>query len=187
MTIEPLSHRSIPGADPSGNAVTADRDASKAGAEDTDDGGLEARAPIVEPIASGRDEAGQPVHRGWAPMGGHRRWMEPFVLAMVGATGGHGYALQSQLDEIGLANGRVDVGQVYRTLRDLEGAGQVVSTWSSDRVGPQRRDYVLTDAGFAALHEWAAVMRERTRLIAEFDELHGIVHLPWREHAEQGR
>ncbi len=134
------------------------------------------------PIASGLDESGQPVHRGWAPMGGHRRWMEPFVLAMVGATGGHGYALQAQLDEIGLANGKVDVGQVYRTLRDLERAGQVVSTWSSDRAGPQRRDYVLTDAGFAALHEWAAVMRERTRLIAEFDDLHGIVHLPWREH-----
>jgi PadR family transcriptional regulator PadR len=139
---------------------------------------------LIDPIASGRDENGQPVHRGWAPMGGHRRWMEPFVLAMVGVTGGHGYALQSQLDEIGLANGKVDVGQVYRTLRDLERAGQVVSTWSSDRVGPQRRDYVLTDAGFAALHEWAAVMRERTRLIAEFDELHGIVHLPWREDAE---
>jgi DNA-binding PadR family transcriptional regulator len=184
MSIEPLPHRSIPGADLGVQAVTADDDASKAGVEGADDGALEARTPIVEPIASGRDEDGQPVHRGWSPMGGHRRWMEPFVLAMVGATGGHGYALQSQLDEIGLANGKVDVGQVYRTLRDLERAGQVVSTWSSDRVGPQRRDYVLTDAGFAALHEWAAVMRERTRLIAEFDELHGIVHLPWREDAE---
>ena len=140
--------------------------------------------PLIQPIASGRDESGQPVHRGWAPLGGHRRWLEPFVLAMVGATGGHGYALHAQLDELGLANGKVDVGQVYRTLRDLEAAGQVVSTWSSDRVGPQRRDYVLTDGGFAALHEWAAVMRERTRLIAEFDELHGIVHLPWREHPE---
>jgi len=51
------------------------------------------------------------------------------------------------------------------------------ATWSSDRVGPQRRDYVLTESGFAALHEWAAVMRERTRLIAEFDELHRRVHL----------
>ena len=143
---------------------------------------VEVAAHEFGPIASGLDESGQPIHRGWAPMGGHRRWMEPFVLAMVGATCGHGYALQSQLDEIGLANGKVDVGQVYRTLRDLEGAGQVVSTLSSDRVGPQRRDYVLTDAGFAALHEWAAVMRERMRLIAEFDDLHGIVHLPWREH-----
>ncbi len=110
-------------------------------------------------------------------MGSHRRWMEPFVLAMVGATGGHGYALQAQLDELGLANGAVDVGQVYRTLRDLEEAGQVISTWSSDRVGPQRRDYVLTDSGFAALHEGGAEMRDPRRLIAEIDELHRRVHL----------
>jgi DNA-binding PadR family transcriptional regulator len=114
-------------------------------------------------------------------MGSHRRWMEPFVLAMVGATGGHGYALQAQLDGLGLANGAVDVGQVYRTLRDLEDAGQVVSTWTSDRVGPQRRDYVLTQSGFEALHEWAAVMHERTRLIAAFDDLHRQVH---REHPD---
>jgi DNA-binding PadR family transcriptional regulator len=129
-----------------------------------------------DPIASGHDANGQPVHRGWAPMRGHRRWMEPFVLAMVGATGGHGYALQAQLDELGISNGAVDVGQVYRTLRDLEELGQVVSTWSSDRVGPQRRDYVLTQSGFEALHDWAAVMRERTRLIAEFDALHRRIH-----------
>jgi PadR family transcriptional regulator PadR len=140
------------------------------------EGELEASEPAVEPIASGSNDAGQPVHRGWRPMGAHRRWMEPFVLAMVGATGGHGYALQAQLDELGISNGAVDVGQVYRTLRDLEEAGQVVSTWSSDRVGPQRRDYVLTQSGFVALHEWAAVMRERTRLIAEFDELHRRLH-----------
>jgi DNA-binding PadR family transcriptional regulator len=158
--------RTTPEADPG-------QDASVVG----DSGDTAAAETVIEPIASGRDATGQPVHRGWAPLGSHRRWMEPFVLAMVGATGGHGYALQAQLDEIGLANGAVDVGQVYRTLRDLEEAGQVVSTWTSDRVGPQRRDYVLTDSGFAALHEWAAVMRERTRLIAEFDELHRRVHL----------
>jgi PadR family transcriptional regulator PadR len=158
--------RATPEADPGAGATAIPVDAEPPASD----------AAIV-PIASGRDEAGQPEHRGWAPLGSHRRWMEPFVLAMVGATGGHGYALQAQLDEIGLANGAVDVGQVYRTLRDLEQAGQVVSTWTSDRVGPQRRDYVLTDSGFAALHEWAAVMRERTRLIAEFDELHRRVHL----------
>ena len=36
-------------------------------------------------------------------------------------------------------------------------------------VGPQRREYELTAAGYAALDEWAAVMKERIRLIGEFD------------------
>ena len=81
----------------------------------------------------------------------------------------HGYAITGQLEELGVTGGAVDVGQVYRTLRDLEESGQVTSSWSNDRVGPQRREYALTEAGYRALDEWAAVMKERARLIAEFD------------------
>jgi PadR family transcriptional regulator len=120
-------------------------------------------------IASDRDRRGVPVHRGWAPMGGRHRWMEPFVLVLLAGGGAHGYAITAQLEELGITGGPVDVGQVYRTLRDLEAAGQVTSTWSTRDVGPQRRDYELTDAGYVALDEWAAVLRERTRLVAEFD------------------
>ncbi|MBI3750396.1 MAG: helix-turn-helix transcriptional regulator [Chloroflexi bacterium] len=96
--------------------------------------------PGAEPVASARDARGIPVHRGWAPLGG-----------------------------LGITGGAVDVGQVYRTLRDLEAGGQVTSSWSNEPVGPQRRDYELTEAGYAALDEWAAVMKERARLVAEFD------------------
>ncbi|HYL41223.1 MAG TPA: helix-turn-helix transcriptional regulator [Candidatus Binatus sp.] len=81
----------------------------------------------------------------------------------------HGYAITGQLEELGVTGGAVDVGQVYRTLRDLEEGGQVVSTWSTHPVGPQRREYELTEAGYQALDEWAAVMKERARLVAEFD------------------
>ncbi len=119
-------------------------------------------------IASTSDEAGAPVHRGWAPIGTHHRWMEPFVLAMLATGSAHGYAMLGELRQLGITNGSVDVGQVYRTLRDLEVAGQVRSTWSTG-TGPARRDYQLTESGFAALDEWAAVMKERARLVAEFD------------------
>jgi DNA-binding PadR family transcriptional regulator len=94
--------------------------------------------------------------------------MEPFVLVLL-AEAAHGYAVISELGEMGIAVGPVDVGQVYRTLRDLEDTGHVTSSWSSEPVGPQRRDYELTEAGYVALDEWAAVMKERARLIAEFD------------------
>jgi len=126
-------------------------------------------APDPEALASDRDEAGIPIHHGWAPLGGRRRWMEPFVLVLLAGGGAHGYALTAELEAMRITNGPVDVGQVYRILRDLDEAGQVTSRWSTDQVGPQRRDYELTEAGFAALDEWAAVMKERARLIAEFD------------------
>jgi PadR family transcriptional regulator len=127
------------------------------------------RDPNAPGLASGRDPAGVPVHRGWAPLGGRRRWMEPFVLVLLAGGGAHGYAITAQLEELGITGGPVDIGQVYRTLRDLEDAGLVSSAWSNEPAGPQRRDYELTDAGYAALDEWAAVMKERARLIGEFD------------------
>lgn len=122
-----------------------------------------------DPLASEHDAAGVPIHRGWAPAGGRRRWMEPFVLVLLADGPVHGYAVIGLLEALGISAGSVDIGQVYRTLRDLEGAGQVTSSWSAESAGPQRRDYELTAAGYAALDEWAAVMRERARLIAEFE------------------
>jgi len=95
--------------------------------------------------------------------------MEPFVMVLLSVGSAHGYAIVSELADLGITNGRVDIGQVYRTLRDLEGAGQVHSTWSTEGSGPARRDYELTVAGYAALDEWAAVIKERARLIGEFD------------------
>ena len=119
-------------------------------------------------IASDRDAAGVPVHRGWAPLGSHHRWMEPFVMVLLAGGAAHGYAIVGELAGLGITNGSVDVGQVYRVLRDLEAAGLVSSSWTTGS-GPARRDYELTDAGYAALDEWAAVMKERTRLVGEFD------------------
>ena len=123
----------------------------------------------LDAVASDRDAAGIPVHRGWAPIGGRHRWMEPFVLVLLAGGGAYGYAITAQLEEMGITGGSVDIGQVYRTLRDLEEAGQVTSSWSAEPVGPQRRDYVLTEAGYAAIDAWAAVMKERARLIGEFN------------------
>jgi PadR family transcriptional regulator len=120
-------------------------------------------------IASDRDAAGVPVHHGWAPLGGHHRWMEPFVMVLLAGGAAHGYAIVGELAQLGITNGAVDVGQVYRTLRALEANGQVRSSWETSGSGPARREYELTEAGYAGLDEWAALMKERTRLVGEFD------------------
>jgi len=139
-------------------------------------------------VASDRDEVGAPIHRGWAPLGGRHRWMEPFVLVLLAGGGTHGYAITAQLEEMGITGGAVDIGQVYRTLRELEATGQVTSSWSAEPIGPQRRDYELTEAGYAAIDAWAAVMKERARLIGEFNARYlDAVAAPRRVAAQRGR
>ena len=49
------------------------------------------------------------------------------MLALLAGGSVHGYAIVGELAGLGITNGAVDVGQVYRTLRDLEQAGQVRS------------------------------------------------------------
>jgi PadR family transcriptional regulator PadR len=136
-------------------------------APDTDVATVITAAPPLA-IASDRDSSGVPIHRGWSPLGTHHRWMEPFVLALLAGGAAHGYAIVGELSQLGITTGAVDVGQVYRTLRDLEEAGQVSSSWMTG-TGPARRDYEMTASGFVALDEWAAVMKERSRLVAEFE------------------
>jgi PadR family transcriptional regulator, regulatory protein PadR len=157
---------SIPTPEPETPSASGRRSKAAAGPDAT------GSSPVaVLGIASAVDANGAPTHRGWAQVGSHHRWMEPFVLALLANGFAHGYAIVGELAGLGITNGAVDVGQVYRTLRDLEQVGQVRSVWSTG-TGPARRDYELTEAGWGALDEWAAVMKERARLVAEFDALY---------------
>jgi len=122
----------------------------------------------TERIAA-RDADGAPIHRGWMPLAARRRWIEPFVLAMLARRDTYGYAVLGRLDEMHISNGPLDVGLVYRTLRDLERIGLVSSSWADESSGPRRRAYQLSEAGYQALDDWAVVMRERARLIGEFN------------------
>ena len=105
---------------------------------------------------------------GWVRPGGRRgRWLEPFLLLLVAESEAHGYALIGRLNELGVAPDGVDVGMAYRTLRELETEGLVLSDWVTEGGAP-RRDYRLTREGRAALAEWASLMCERGRLIDDF-------------------
>jgi DNA-binding PadR family transcriptional regulator len=88
------------------------------------------------------------------------------VLLAGGST--HGYSLLGKLNALGVSPDEVDVGQLYRTLRELELAGLVRSRWEMPDAGAPRRDYEITEEGRAVLHDWAFVMQERARLVGEF-------------------
>lgn len=106
--------------------------------------------------------------RGWSPGGPRRRWLEPFLLVLLAGGPAHGYSLLGRLNGLGVAAADVDVGGLYRTLRELELAGLVQSHWEMPTAGAARRGYAITDAGLSALDDWAAVMRERARLVGDF-------------------
>jgi PadR family transcriptional regulator, regulatory protein PadR len=108
--------------------------------------------------------------QGWVRPGGRRgRWLEPFLLLLVAEGEAHGYALIGRLNGSGVAPEGVDVGMAYRTLRELETEGLVLSEWVAEG-GPPRREYWLTTKGRGALSEWASLMCERGRLIDDFLE-----------------
>jgi PadR family transcriptional regulator, regulatory protein PadR len=109
-------------------------------------------------------------HRGWVRPGGQRgRWLEPFVLLLMADEETYGAALIAELNALCLAPNGVDVGMVYRTLREFEAEGLVASLWAADEGAP-RRTYRLTDEGRRELGDWTEVMRERERLTRAFLE-----------------
>jgi PadR family transcriptional regulator PadR len=114
-------------------------------------------------------------YRGWVRPGGRRgRWLEPFLLVLIGKEEAYGGALIARLNALCLAPKGVDVGMAYRTLRELEAEGLMTSQWIADDGAP-RRAYRLTQAGRQGLDEWISVMRERGRLVEAFlDQADGV-------------
>jgi DNA-binding PadR family transcriptional regulator len=91
------------------------------------------------------------------------------VLLLVAEDETYGRALIGHLNGLCLAPDDVDVGMAYRTLREFEAEGLVVSRWDADSGAP-RRTYRLTGAGRGALADWIEVMHERRRLVDVFLE-----------------
>jgi PadR family transcriptional regulator len=81
------------------------------------------------------------------------RFGEPALLLILARRPTHGYELLERLPELS-GEDRVDVGNLYRTLRSLEEEGLVASEWSADLPGPTKRTYMLTYDGHAALAAW---------------------------------
>jgi PadR family transcriptional regulator PadR len=84
----------------------------------------------------------------------------------------HGYALGERLKEFGFDASEISVSTLYRTLRGMEDAGWVTSSWAAGGQGPQRRQYAITDAGRQALDRWAAVLTRRRERIDRVLEAH---------------
>jgi poly-beta-hydroxybutyrate-responsive repressor len=109
-------------------------------------------------------------------MGKLSRLIEPVViLALKQHPNTHGYELIQHVQKLAMTDSEIEPGAVYRTLRQLEMAGMVVSRWDTTGPGPAKRCYSLTKEGEQHLIEWAQLIEKRRsemdRFLQEFKAL----------------
>jgi len=96
------------------------------------------------------------------------RFIEPAILYLLGRGQTYGYDLVTRANELGLSEGAIDPGAVYRTLRELEMGGCVVSSWDTSGGGPARHVYTLTAAGRERLGGWVEILEHQAAMMTEF-------------------
>ena len=96
------------------------------------------------------------------------RFVEPCLLLLLHRDQTHGYDLLEGLKEFSVNQMTVDSSVVYRTLRDMEEAGLVVSAWETAGSGPPRRVYSVTSRGDEYLARWVEDLRETDRVLHAF-------------------
>jgi PadR family transcriptional regulator PadR len=114
-----------------------------------------------------RNERGE-----WAVRARVERFGELALLVLLAGRPTHGYELIERLPEVS-GEDRVDVGNLYRTLRSLEEEGLVTSEWSAELPGPTKRTYTLTDEGHEVLASWLLAVEELRDGLTEFLEKGG--------------
>ena len=103
------------------------------------------------------------------PLGLPRNLLVPYVLLFLKNWSAHGYQILQTLTLLGFA--AVDPATVYRTLRQMEREGLVLSTWETGTAGPARRTYQITAAGEQFLAQWAEALGTYQRFLDRFFEL----------------
>ncbi len=97
------------------------------------------------------------------------RWVEPTILCLLaGGKARYGYEILAQAREESMTDSEIDPGVVYRTLKRLEEAGCVTSSWEPGDGGPSRHVYEITQVGRDHLMDWAAVLERRAHEMLRF-------------------
>jgi PadR family transcriptional regulator, regulatory protein PadR len=108
-----------------------------------------------------------------------RGFLIAYILLLLSLQRAHGYFIEQYLKGLGLLN--VELSNLYRTLRQLESAGLVTSSWEHGADGPARRVYSITDSGRWWLDTNAGVLQGYRTLIDRFFGSYGGRETPPRE------
>ncbi|MGH8971312.1 MAG: helix-turn-helix transcriptional regulator [Actinomycetes bacterium] len=114
-----------------------------------------------------------------------RNFVKPCLLLLLLDGPAHGYELIGRLRPFGVPDG--DPGHIYRTLRSLEEASLVRSTWEPSSSGPSRRVYRLTRLGRRHLAESVPELEHVQRVIGRYlREYAAHTAGPWVREVESG-
>ena len=105
------------------------------------------------------------------------------LLTLYNQAAVHGYEIskiiRDHIESLGIG---LNMTGLYRHLNLLEKRGMLISEWDTDRKGPARRRYSLTEAGKECLWRWMQTLTTQMTLIGKFiDHAHTVFpdsHLP---------
>ena len=100
--------------------------------------------------------------------GNIERFVEPCVLLLLSKGASHGYGLMEDLEKH--CGEKVDIGNLYRTLRKMEMRGWVTSSWDKNEAGPDRRIYSIAQGGKEFLEIAVSSLVQTDKLIHRFLE-----------------
>lgn len=99
------------------------------------------------------------------------RFIQPSLLLFLNKGASHGYELIDKLKNLGFHEESIDIGAVYRNLRNLEKEGFVKSSWQT-KGGRKKRIYRITSNGRLLLRAWIGRVKERKKALEKFIELY---------------
>lgn len=98
--------------------------------------------------------------------GNVERFVEPCILLLLSRSPSHGYGLMDGLEKH--CGHKVDIGNLYRTLRKMEDNNWIVSNWQSNKIGPDKRTYRITSEGKTVLHGAVTSLTKTHNLLSRF-------------------
>lgn len=95
-----------------------------------------------------------------------QRFIEPCILLLLSKRTSHGYGLLEDLEKH--CGEKVDIGNLYRTLRRIESDGWVKSQWDENKTGREKRIYIITKQGRKFLEAATVSLVQTDKLIQRF-------------------
>ncbi|MEA1883171.1 MAG: helix-turn-helix transcriptional regulator [Thermotogota bacterium] len=98
-----------------------------------------------------------------------KRWQSAFILLIIAEEPTHGYEIAQKMDDFGcLIKTTGQMGGMYRLLSDLEEEELIRADWETDKPGPAKKIYKITQRGIQRLMELDTQFEDLKQTITSF-------------------